>query len=125
MNRIDLHYDVVDAKLRRHAITENGCWKYGGEQDSSGHGLLDIQGVCSDSRKRTYKAHRVAFAVYQGIDPRAGTVNHICDNLLCINPDHLFIGDHLENTVGMEKIFSNESASNSAVYGQEDKKVGS
>jgi hypothetical protein len=34
-------------------------------------------------------AHRAAWFAFKGVDPGAMTVDHACENTLCINPEHL------------------------------------
>jgi hypothetical protein len=42
------------------------------------------------------RAHRVAWLLYRG-DPGKKHILHHCDNVLCVNPDHLFLGDQATN----------------------------
>jgi hypothetical protein len=71
------------------------CWEWLGYR-SSGYGRVDILG-----RKGVY-AHRVAYlATHPGevtLDSRDGIfILHRCDNRVCCNPRHLYIGDHKQN----------------------------
>lgn len=53
----------------------------------SGYGVANIN-------KKTFMAHRVAYEVAKGPIPNGMVVLHNCDNLSCINPDHLWSGPH-------------------------------
>ena len=47
-------------------------------------------------------AHRAAWFLFKGEDPGSNCVCHHCDNGLCVNVDHLFLGTQGDNVHDME-----------------------
>jgi hypothetical protein len=74
------------------------CWHWTGGRNSSGYGAkrLSVGG-----RHISLLAHRMVWMVLNSDIPEGLVVCHRCDNKLCCNPAHLFLGTHKDNTQDM------------------------
>lgn len=73
-----------------------GCWEWGAQLNVSGYGVVKIGG-------NPQMAHRVSYKFFHGDIPDGMSVCHKCDNPVCINPKHLFLGTHQDNMDDMYK----------------------
>lgn len=66
----------------RYDEDENGCWVWRGVLNRGGYGRLTVAG-------KQWLAHRYAWTLAVGDIPNGLTIDHLCFNAACVNPDHL------------------------------------
>ena len=69
---------------------ETGCIEWTGLKLSFGRGHMPF-------RRKASQVHRVSYMLHYGPIPVGLFVCHTCDNPICFNPDHLFLGTHQDN----------------------------
>lgn len=73
--------------------------------DCIDHGKVGTgKGYAQRSRNNRMRyMHRLAYADAHGLDELKleGVVRHTCDNPRCINPAHLILGSHMDNSADM------------------------
>ncbi len=78
----------------------NDCWNWKRALMTNGYGLVRFEGNLRG-------VHRVAYELTFGKIPDGFNCCHTCDNRLCCNPNHLFIGtqkDNIQDCVRKERL---------------------
>lgn len=83
---------------------ESGCWEWKKRKNWGGYGRLSFRG-------KQLIASRASWMAYNGNIELGKNVLHKYDNPLCVNPEHLFLGSHLDNA--RDKIKKNRGHKNS------------
>lgn len=70
---------------------DTGCWHWKKKDvGRMGYGVISIGG-------KNIPAHRFSYEFYKGKLSNDLFVLHTCDNPICVNPDHLYVGNHQDN----------------------------
>ncbi len=76
---------------------ENDCWEWQGARLSGNakcrYGSMSV-GKASEGK---IYAHRLSWEIHNGEIPNLKSVLHKCDNTICVNPNHLYLGTAVDN----------------------------
>jgi len=99
-------YEIVESSWKREAalktlvknmrISDKGCWEWTGAT-TVGYGSVRIPDIYGSFKIMT---HRLSLVAFKGAAiPDGLFVCHRCDNPVCFNPDHLFLGTQQDNLI--------------------------
>lgn len=66
------------------------CWEWTGGRTTDGYGTFWIAG-------KAVRAHRFSYDLNVSAIPNGQWILHECDNPACVRPDHLHLGNNLQN----------------------------
>lgn len=74
---------LIERMMRRIDAQADGCWNWTGHVDAAGYGYTGggagLAGL----------AHRASYELLVGPIPEGLTIDHLCRNRRCVNPEHL------------------------------------
>jgi hypothetical protein len=77
--------DLPDRIAAKFAVQDDGCWLWTGATDAQGYGRVSIGGREVGNKL----AHRVVYMQFVEHIPPELSLDHLCRNRACVNPDHL------------------------------------
>ena len=88
--------EILERMQDKYVVDEvTGCWNWiAACRNRYKYGSMRIKDCIVDT-------HRVSYAIYNGDIADGLCVCHKCDNMKCINPEHLFLGTKDDNNKDM------------------------
>ena len=86
--------ETISARFWEKIDRSGDCWEWTGAKNRAGYGRFGV-------RRYNMIATRVMMMFKVGMYDRRLVVRHTCDNPGCVNPDHLLLGTHQNNSDDM------------------------
>jgi hypothetical protein len=84
-------FEYMKNSFYKKIIKKEGCWDWSVGRTGSGYGVIYLG-------RNQKLIHRVSWLIHHGEIPKELWVLHKCDNPICSNPDHLYLGTPQQNT---------------------------
>lgn len=81
--------ELIYARMDRSGGPD-ACWPWTGSRTVEGYGRVHLL-------HQNFPAHRLVYELHYGTPPAGRLVCHKCDNPICCNPAHLFLGTNADN----------------------------
>jgi len=70
----------------------NNCWNWIKNTDRDGYGYFSVKG-------KMFRSHRISYELFKELIPKGLTIDHLCRNRKCVNPEHLEVVSRGENVL--------------------------
>jgi hypothetical protein len=102
----------ISERIWQYIKKEEFCWRWVYALDVQGYGALKVS-------NKSKKAHRVVYELLRGPIPENMTLDHLCKNRWCVNPDHMDIVTSGENALRGNGPFAKNKRKTHCKYGHE------
>jgi hypothetical protein len=112
LKKIDKNGPTVNENL-------SACWLWlGSVRSKNGYGQFYIRDV-KNKKDTNYSSHRFSYEIHKGEIPDGLTIDHLCCNTGCVNPEHLEAVTIWENTLRSTNHIGQNSKKTHCLMGHE------
>lgn len=86
--------DLIKRLSAKTSILDSGCYHWNGCKSVDNYGLISYQ-------NKQWRINRLIYTIHNGPITDSKLVCHSCDNPSCWYHEHLWLGDHQDNTQDM------------------------
>ena len=80
---------IKDRIKKSISIDDNGCWVWKYKPFCKAGYVRAVVGSRRDGTRKKVLAHRLSYETFIGKIPKGMTIDHLCNNTSCVNPEHL------------------------------------
>ena len=104
----------MEERFWQRVLKTETCWIWQGAVGTRGYGFL---AGLYEGQYKTFLVHRYAYMLHVGAIADDLTIDHLCRNRRCVNPEHLEVVSRWENVRRGETITGNNSRKTHCKYG--------